>query len=69
MGVVGELMRTHKAEGPFVLSSRPSHTDFLISGSLHSTRVADEGVFQMMIRYPGYGEVYEACLPCMEMKD
>ncbi|KAJ6128309.1 hypothetical protein N7471_009526 [Penicillium samsonianum] len=50
MGVVGELVRTHKAEGPFALSSRPSHTDFFISGSLHSTRVADEGVFQMMIR-------------------
>ena len=30
--VVGELMRTHKAEGPFVLGARRSYADFFIAG-------------------------------------
>ncbi|KAJ6186291.1 hypothetical protein N7519_007592 [Penicillium mononematosum] len=42
LGAVGDLIRTHNADGPF------------------STRVVDEGVFQRIIKYPGYGEVYEA---------
>lgn len=66
---VGELMRTHKADGPFVLGARPSGTDFFIAGSLQSARVVDEGVFQRNIKYPGYKEIYEACLPYMEKKD
>ena len=65
---VGELMRTHKADGPFVLGIRPSATDFFIAGSLQSARVVDEGVFQRIIKYPGYQEIYEACLPYMEKK-
>ncbi|CAI7640621.1 unnamed protein product [Penicillium glandicola] len=69
MAAVGELMLTHKADGPFVLGAQPSYTDFFISGSLQSTRVIDEGVFQRMIRYPGYGEIYEACLPYMERRN
>ena len=69
MRAVGELMRTHKANGPFVLGARPSYTDFLITGSLQSARVVDEGVFQRIIKYPGYKEIYEACLPYMEKMD
>jgi glutathione S-transferase len=69
MRAVGELMRTHKADGPFVLGARPSYTDFFIAGSLQSARVVDEGVFQRNIKYPGYKEIYEACLPYMEKKD
>ncbi|EXJ84153.1 hypothetical protein A1O3_04820 [Capronia epimyces CBS 606.96] len=66
---VGELIQTHKADGPFVLGARPSYTDFFIAGSLQSARMVDERVFQRTIKYPGYGEVYEACLPYMEKKD
>lgn len=65
----GELMLTHKAEGPFVLGARPSFTDFFIAGSLQSARLVDEGVFQRTIKYPGFGEIYEACLPYMEKQD
>ena len=66
---VGELIRTHKASGPFVLGARPCSTDFFLTGSLQCARVVDEGVFQRLIKYPGYGEIYEACLPYMEKKD
>lgn len=69
MRAIGELIRTHKAEGPFVLGARPSYTDFFIAGNLQSARVVDEGVFQRNIKYPGFKEVYEACLPYMEKKD
>lgn len=69
MRAVGELMRTHQAEGPFVLGARPSGTDFFIAGSLQSARVVDEGVFQRIIKYPGFREIYEACTPYMEKKD
>ncbi|KAJ5518654.1 hypothetical protein N7453_001076 [Penicillium expansum] len=69
MGAVGQLLRTHKADGPFVLGALPSYTDFFIAGSLQCIRVIDEGVFQRMIKYPGYGGVYEACLPYMEKRD
>lgn len=67
--VVSELMQTHKADGPFVLGARPSYTDFFIAGSLQCARVVDEGVFQRNTKYPGYKEIYEACLPYMEKKD
>ncbi|KAK9368056.1 hypothetical protein V1509DRAFT_94235 [Lipomyces kononenkoae] len=66
---VGELMQTHKADGPFVLGARPSYTDFFIAGSLQSARMVDESVFQRISKYPGYKEIYEACLPYMEKKD
>lgn len=62
---VGELIRTNAAEGPFVLGAQPSYTDFFIAGSLQSARVVDEGVFERHMKYPGYKEVYEACLPYM----
>lgn len=66
---VGELMQTKKADGPFVLGAKPSYTDFFIAGSLQSARVVDEGVFQRITKFPGYKEIYEACLPYMEKKD
>jgi glutathione S-transferase len=69
MRAVGELMRTHKADGPFVLGARPSLIDFFIAGSMQCARVIDEGVFQRHIHYPGYKDIYEACLPYMEKKD
>ncbi|OBT45497.1 hypothetical protein VE00_05080 [Pseudogymnoascus sp. WSF 3629] len=65
MRKVGELMRTNAAEGPFVLGAQPSYTDFFIAGSLQSARVVDEGVFERHMKYAGYKEVYEACLPYM----
>jgi glutathione S-transferase len=65
---VGELMQTHKADGPFVLGARPSYTDFFFAGALQSAKVVDEGVFQRIIKYQGYKEIYEACLPYMEKK-
>ena len=65
---VGELMQTHKAQGPFVLGARPSGTDFFIAGALQCARVVDEGVFQRSIKDLGYREIYEACLPYMEKK-
>lgn len=66
---VGQLMLTRQAEGPFVLGARPSYTDFFVAGALQSARVVDEGVWRRIVGFPGYGEVYEACLPCMERKD
>src|ERR1700744_3602263 len=63
---VGELMRAHVADGPFVLGACPSFTDFFIAGSLHSARMVHEPVFQRTVKYPGYGQIYEACLPYME---
>lgn len=69
MRAVGELMLTHKAEGPFVLGARPSYTDFFVAGALQCARVVDEAVFQRNIKFPGFVDVYEACLPYMEQRD
>ncbi|KAL7932746.1 hypothetical protein V8C35DRAFT_72092 [Trichoderma chlorosporum] len=66
---VGELMRTNKALGPFVLGAQPSYTDFFIAGSLQSMRVIDEAVFQRSVQCPGFKDIYEACLPYMEKRD
>lgn len=66
---VGELLRTNKALGPFILGARPSYSDFFIAGSLQSVKVIDEGVFQRSVQCPGYKDIYEACLPYMEKKD
>jgi hypothetical protein len=66
---VGELMQSHKAAGPFVLGAQPSDTDFLIAGSLQSARLVDENVFQRIVKFSGYKEVCEACLPYLEKKD
>jgi glutathione S-transferase len=65
---IGALIRTNKAEGPFILGARPSYADFFIAGSLQSARVIDEGVFQRSVKYPGHREIYEACQPFMERK-
>ncbi|KAL2854311.1 hypothetical protein BJY01DRAFT_205904 [Aspergillus pseudoustus] len=66
---VSELLRTNKADGPFVLGARPSYTDFFVAGSLQAARVVDEGVFLRIAVHDGFKEVYEACLPYMEKKD
>ncbi|CAH0024862.1 unnamed protein product [Clonostachys rhizophaga] len=69
MRAVGELMLTNKAEGPFVLGAHPSYTDFFITGSLHSARMVDEAVFQRIVKFSGFKDIYEACLPYMEKRD
>lgn len=66
---VGQLMLANKAEGPFVLGAKPSYTDFTIAGSLQTARVVDERVFQRIVGFAGFGDIYEACLPWMERKD
>ncbi|KAG6358620.1 hypothetical protein INS49_012138 [Diaporthe citri] len=65
MDAVGKLIRTNAADGPFVLGARPSYTDFFIAGALQSARTVDEGVFGRLVKYPGYSDVYSACLPYM----
>ena len=69
MRALSELMQTNKADGPFVLGAKPSYADFFIAGNLQSARMVDEGIFQRVIKYPGYKGIYEACLPYMEKKD
>ncbi|PSN67920.1 hypothetical protein BS50DRAFT_522785 [Corynespora cassiicola Philippines] len=66
---VGEMMQTHKAEGPFVLGAHPSLTDFFIAGVLQSARTVSKEVFERIIIYPGFKEVFEACQPYMEKDD
>ncbi|KAL7771498.1 hypothetical protein CFE70_001444 [Pyrenophora teres f. teres 0-1] len=44
----GQLMLTDEREGKFVLRARPSGMDFFITGSLHTVRIVDEGVFERM---------------------
>lgn len=65
VGDVGRLMRTNAAEGPFVLGGAPSYTDFFVAGALQSARTIDEGVFGRLVKYPGYSDIYSACLPYM----
>ncbi|KAH8696755.1 hypothetical protein BGW36DRAFT_417795 [Talaromyces proteolyticus] len=62
MRVVNDPIRTNKADGPFVLGARPSMTDFLL-------RAVNEEPFQKMVKFPGYGDISEACLPYMEKAD
>ncbi|KAJ5930502.1 hypothetical protein N7466_005995 [Penicillium verhagenii] len=69
MRAVGGLLLTHEDDGPFLLRLNPSYTDFMIVGNLQSACVVDEGVFQRLMQYPGYGNIYEACLPFMVKLD
>ncbi|KAK8113197.1 hypothetical protein PG984_013723 [Apiospora sp. TS-2023a] len=66
---LGGLLQTRKSEGPFVLGARPSYTDFFIAGSLQCARTVDEGVFERIVKYPGFKDIYAACQPYMEKKD
>jgi glutathione S-transferase len=66
---VGELLRTNNSDGPFVLGARPSYTDFFVAGSLQSARTVDDGVFQRIFKYPGFRDIYEACVPYMKKRD
>jgi len=63
------LMRTNKASGPFVLGKEPSYTDFFIAGNLQSARVVYEPIWERLMAYEGYREIYEACGVWMERKD
>jgi glutathione S-transferase len=69
LNTVGQMMQKHSSDEPFVHGKDPSLTDFFIAGALQSARVVDEGVFQRMIKHPGFHAVYTACLPWMERKD
>lgn len=69
MRTLGALMMTHKADGSFILGARPSYADFFIAGALQSSRVVDEDVFQRFMKFPGFKNVYEACVPFMDRKD
>ncbi|CAI7638472.1 unnamed protein product [Penicillium manginii] len=66
---ISELMKTNKADGPFILGAKPSYTDFFIAGSLQSAKTVHEDVFHRIAQYCGFKDVYEACLPYMEKKD
>ncbi|KAK8004321.1 hypothetical protein PG989_004040 [Apiospora arundinis] len=67
---LGELLLARKAEGgPFLLGDKPSYTDFFIAGSLQCARTVDEGVFERVVKFPGYKDIYDVCQPYMERKD
>ncbi|GFP53768.1 glutathione S-transferase-like protein ustS [Trichoderma asperellum] len=66
---IDALIRTNKADGPFVLGARPSLVDFFIAGAIQTAKVIDEGVFQRITKVPGHLEIYEACQPFMQKKD
>ncbi|KAF2639208.1 hypothetical protein P280DRAFT_499474 [Massarina eburnea CBS 473.64] len=69
MRAVGELMRTNKAKGPFILGGSPTSVDFFIAGSLQSARMVHEGTFQRIMAFSGFKEIYDACVPYMETND
>ncbi|KAK0271426.1 hypothetical protein LTR91_022736 [Friedmanniomyces endolithicus] len=69
MQMIGELLLTNAAEGPFVLGATPSYTDFFVAGSLEAARVVDNGVFERVCGFPGFREVYDGCAAWMERKD
>jgi glutathione S-transferase len=66
---MGKMLLTNEAKGPFVLGPQPSATDFFIAGSLQAAKTVDEGVFSRMAAYPGFLQIYEACLPYMQRVD
>lgn len=66
---VGEMMRTNAEAGPFVLGKEVSMTDFAVAAHLQLARVVDEGVFERMRGYTGFGEVYAACGEWLGRKD
>lgn len=69
MREAGEMMQKNKADGPFVLGASPSYADFKIVAALQSGRMVDEGIFQRMVAYPGFKEVYKACEPYREKRN
>lgn len=66
---ISELMKTNKADGPFILGAQPSYSDFFIAGSLQAAKTVHEDVFHRVTQYSGFKDVYEACLPYMARKD
>ncbi|KAK4686382.1 hypothetical protein P7C73_g3752, partial [Tremellales sp. Uapishka_1] len=66
---VGHLLSTHRGEGPFILGAQPSYADFALAGALQSMRVIDEAMFGRIMRYPGFAEFFDACVPYMQKKN
>ncbi|OQO02540.1 hypothetical protein B0A48_12067 [Cryoendolithus antarcticus] len=65
-----KLIKTNRAEGPFVLGAKPSYTDFFIAGVMQSTRIVHEASFRRhMTEVEGTQAIYEACLPWMVKRD
>nr|OQO23264.1 hypothetical protein B0A51_08516 [Rachicladosporium sp. CCFEE 5018] len=65
-----KLIKTNRAEGPFVLGAMPSYTDFFIAGVMESTRIVHEASFRRhMKEVEGTQAIYEACLPWMVQRD
>ena len=62
---IGKEMQTNRAEGPFLLGAEPTYADFTIVGAMQSGRMVDEGVFQRIVKHPGFADLYEACQPFM----
>ncbi|KAJ6031346.1 hypothetical protein N7540_002078 [Penicillium herquei] len=69
MQKVNTLLLTNSEQGPFILGENPSYADFFIAGVLQCARTVEETVFQRFVQYPGFDQVYNACLPFMEKKD
>lgn len=66
---VNKLMETNAADGPFLLGTQPSFTDFSLVGSLQSARVISEDVFKRVTDCPAFQRLYDACSPWMERKN
>ncbi|KAK6440252.1 hypothetical protein LTR95_003517 [Oleoguttula sp. CCFEE 5521] len=65
-----KLIKTHRAEGPFVLGAKPSYTDFFTVGVMESTRMVHEKSFRRhMKEVEGTQAIYAACLPWMVKRD
>lgn len=60
------LMRTNADQGPFLSGKNPNYIDFFIAGSLQSVRIVNDGVWKRCVKYPGFMDIYMACLPWMK---
>lgn len=63
---VSALLKTNSKDGPFVLGNVPSITDFFIVGALQSAKVVDSEVWDRVVKYDGFLNLYKACIGWME---
>ena len=66
---ISDMLRTNRAEGPFILGKEPSIADFFIAGAMQCARAIDEGVWARQVKYDGFRAVYEGCEVWMGRKD
>ena len=65
---LGADIEARETKGPFLTGETPSIVDITLAAAMHNAKMVHEPTFTRLCSYPGFEQIYAACIPFSTMK-